>query len=298
MKTIIHICGAGRSGSTLLELILANQDKTLSLGGTRMLWQLGFKENLLMPDGTRFLDDPLWQDIKSTIIEKSEYDLADEINAQIRVKKIPAMLIRAALRQYGQRWNKLRDILAKCFDRLLAKSGKDYLIDSTSSVAYTLLLNSLPGYRVINVHLVRHPRAVSYSWKRPKPQPEHDNKKQMISRSRLRSDADWAINNFALKFCAITGIVQNHITISYEELCEAPKMVMAKIDRLIQASDFESLDLERLAYVPSKGVAGNPIRFQTGPLTIKSDIRWKKDYKGGIADWVYRAFTPGQIRDR
>ena len=262
----------------MLEMVLGNSPRTLSIGATRLLWKLGFEDNLLLPSGQRFLEDPMWSAVSDTLGADLPRKILHGLNRYVRQRSLPALIAKAASGIEQTELTELRRELGGAFQTIARHSGREYLIESSSTAAYTVLLNNLPGVTTYNVHLLRHPRAVSYSWARPKPQPETGSRSEMVTRPQRKSDADWLSTNFGIIAAERIGLLPHCVRTNYEELCLRPMVLMNRIDDMTS----------RL----TKGVGGNPMRFQEGKLTIRYDSRWKEAHSGAErsvwADAFYR----------
>ena len=60
---ILYIAGAGRSGSTLIDILLGKIDGFTSFGELRWIWQRSFRENQLTGDDLPFKESPFWNEV-------------------------------------------------------------------------------------------------------------------------------------------------------------------------------------------------------------------------------------------
>ena len=57
---LLYVGGAGRSGSTLLDLLLSEVPGMFAAGEVRYLWNRGVRDNELCGCGQSFLSCPFW----------------------------------------------------------------------------------------------------------------------------------------------------------------------------------------------------------------------------------------------
>ena len=271
-------------------MILANSPQTLSIGATRLLWKLGFADNLLLPSGQRFLEDPLWRAVADDLGPHVPERILAGLNRHVRQRNLPGLVTRTLVGIDTIEMRQLRAELAQAFAAIARECGREYLIESSSTAAYTVLLNNLPAVTTYNIHLLRHPRAVSYSWARPKPQPETGGTTQMVVRSQRRSDADWLSTNFGIIAAQRLGALGPLVRLTYEQLCGETRKSLTRIDAMLGDEVFSQLDLGALTSAQTKGVGGNPMRFDAGPLQIRYDDRWRSSghERRDWADRIYK----------
>jgi hypothetical protein len=111
----------------------------------------------------------------------------------------------------------------------------------------------------------------------------------MIVRSQRRSDADWLSTNLGIIAAQRLGTLGPLVRLTYEQLCGETLKSLARIDDMLGDEVFSRLDLSALTSAQTKGVGGNPIRFDAGPLEIRYDDRWRisRPERRDWADCVY-----------
>ena len=88
---VLYIAGWGRSGSTLLERLLAEVDGVTLLGEVVHLWERGVREDELCACGTAFSGCPFWSEVGRVPrgLKPSESDYRDDVAMARRVDGAP-----------------------------------------------------------------------------------------------------------------------------------------------------------------------------------------------------------------
>lgn len=159
---IVAICGSGRSGSTLLSLLLSQDPVVFNLGQMRHLWR-AFERDSPCTCGTGLRSCPVYGDLLG--------DSGDPADTQ--------RLARAFLKDAERRadWTsestltalrrRHEDFLARFGDtlgRLAARTGATSFVDTSKIPTFALAVELLPDAQLYLLNLVRDPRAVACSW--------------------------------------------------------------------------------------------------------------------------------------
>ena len=131
------------------------------------------------------------------------------------------------------------------------------------------------------VHVVRDSRAVAFSWTRQVIRPESASDPYMPTYTPARAAWLWNAQNSALQLLAREGVPT--LRVRYEDLVTAPAVTLASIAEFAgiavggAAMDFLGSDASgRWADLGASHTAsGNPMRFATGKIPIRTDDRWR-----------------------
>jgi len=269
---VVYVAGAGRSGSTLLETLLAERTSATAVGEIRSFLGPGYRWGAKCQCGRAFLDCPFWSEVMGIALPD-----ASALNRERLEKTRRALITNRSLAQIlrgRDRWNPDEKHFAELYDdvyRAVVEVAESPLIlDSSKSVPFALFLDALGSIDLRVVHLVRDSRAVTYSWQREKPwlaSPEEE-KPLMETRRPLRVAREWVSYN-ALADLLRTR-VQYATLVRYEDLATAPDVT---IERIVQ-----TLALPSVANTPAArghGFLGNPIRFATLARDVRRDDEWR-----------------------
>jgi hypothetical protein len=262
---VIFFAGWGRSGSTLLTNLLAEIDGYFSVGEV-----VGFeKPGAVCGCGEPVLECPFWRPVLARVEQAyGTLDWAAIHATRMREavpRKIPALLVRPRLAPGARRLARLYDLV---YTEAARETGARVIIDSTKDPSMgALLARTRP--EVVYVHLVRDPRAVSYSWaKRP-----HGD---LESFSLAGSTARW------LEWNALSELVtlgRRPLRFRYEQVVDETRAVLETIvGRVGEGAVPDNLIGDRAVQLEATHtIGGNPARLNTmrGNVKLTRDEAWR-----------------------
>lgn len=276
--TVIFIGGYGRSGSTLLSQLLGRHAEVFPTGELRHIWRRGFGDDQLCGCGERFRTCEFWRAVRSKVDESLESGwaataaaLQDSVD---RARFVP-LLINPSLRtpSFRSRLGEYLTVVESIYSAIATVSGCRVIVDSSKDPSHGFLLSTSRRLELKVLHLVRDSRAVAYSWKRRKPRPEvHDPGAEMPRLSPVRSALEW---NFYNLMAELLGSRADYVRVRYEELAERPRAVLGDLCRRFGLDPVPRLEGSSFVAGSSHSVSGNPVRFETGRVTITKDVEWE-----------------------
>lgn len=286
---VVGIIGSGRSGSTLLEYLLA-----AAIPDARALGELHSivartQRNELCSCGRQASDCPRWAGVISLLAVHSSREcwrLAVE-DRRHHVRWAAAAYAGAVgHRLAGQRPTGLRRRIGGRLTRL-ADGGGCYLpvldvlsevsrghgavIDNSKTPSHFFALAAAGHPDLRMVHIVRTPQAVAWSWKRRKHLPESGSLNWFMEpRPAVWSGAVWLYETMlAASFQWLYPAVP-YVRVSYEELCAHPEPTLARCAA--------ALGLRAAAVTGPPAdyhvLGGNPARFD-GFRHVELDDEWR-----------------------
>jgi len=278
MLKVVYIGGQGRSGTTLLERALGELPGVLNIGESVHLWDRGLRDNELCGCGKPFSACHFWQSVGEVAFGGwGELDADEAVDLRFSVDRnryLPLLLRPGLSPRYQQRHAQYLDRLARLYQALAEVSGARVIIDSSKHASYALLLSRVGGIDLRMLHVVRDSRAVAHAWTKTIARPEAGGTPMPVY-GPAKAAVLWDVQN-----AVIEQMQRRHpyLRVRYEDFVEAPKDVLlaaaqfAGIDDGASILDF--LDGDVLHVNPSHTVAGNPMRFASGDITITSDQSW------------------------
>jgi hypothetical protein len=275
---VAYIAGAGRSGSTVLAMLLGTLPGFESIGELRHLWRRGVQLNQLCGCGAAFWDCPFWSEVGERAFggwDQAPHErmltLQRSVDRFRQLPKLAALSLAPRLRSEVEEYAGVAGVVYRA---VAGTSGCHTVVDSSKSATFALVLRRVPGVRPFLIHLVRDSRAVAYSWTRLRPMPEVGGAENMATFGPLRSALVWAGNNAALDAINFRG---RSARIMYESLVTGDPGVL---DRLARALELGSGGASSLAgpTVPigvQHAVAGNPARFARDSVVLRPDEEWR-----------------------
>ncbi|MEM9133141.1 MAG: sulfotransferase [Actinomycetota bacterium] len=286
---VLYIGGLGRSGSTLVELLLNELPGAESVGETIHLWERGVLHNERCACGEPFLTCPRWRAVGEKAFGGwDNVDLEDVIGLRWSVdrsRRLPHIARAHRTGRTAEAEHRYLDHLVSVLEASSAVTDHPGLLLESSkhlSTAALLALDDRIDLRVL--HLVRDPRGVAYSWTKEVARPETasadggDGELMPIYRP-SRTALRWVTDN--LGFEALGRRVPT-LRLRYEDVLTDPAAAMVAVAELCDL-DTETLDLSFLAgdratvAAEMHSVAGNPMRFGGRELTLRLDDAWRTE---------------------
>lgn len=279
---ILYISGAGRSGSTLLGKLLGQMEGVAFCGELRTIWQ-GLVQNELCSCGSPLRNCPFWK----SVLHDAYGGYSDEIGHHAvaltrRVAsdlQIPRLFLKWRSRRFQKDLEDYIDIVSKLYRAIQNVSGCSIIVDSSKKPTYAFALDESPDLAPSVIHLVRDSRAVAYSWRRRKMDPQFDKRDTLFERRSLFHRAiRWNIRNAVVSLLA-RKFAGRFVLLRYEDFLAKPKESLIKViqisDHPLKKNEFKFLDDPQYAYKAQHIPRGNPNRFQMGAIEICPDSEWK-----------------------
>jgi hypothetical protein len=274
----------GRSGTTLLERLLGELPGVCPAGEIVHIWRRGVVNGERCGCGEPFPTCPFWQKVGAAAFggwDRVDVGRIAQLRARLdRTRFIPVLArtprpsLRRALDEYTSYY--LRVYLA-----IGQISGCRSLIDSSKHASHAFCLRH-SGLDLRVVHIVRDSRAVAYSWTRTVNRPETRTETRMRTYPAASAATRWNVQNAALHLLARAGTPT--LLVRYEDLVSAPAATLRDI------AAFAGLAANGPAFAFLGGsdhreqwadlgtahtVSGNPMRFATGQVPIRRDVKWQ-----------------------
>jgi hypothetical protein len=281
---ILYIGGFGRSGSTLLERTLSRVDGFCAVGEVRHIWDRSFAGNQLCGCGQAFRDCAFWRAVAHAAF--GGFDLIDaermvRLKQQVdRTRYIPSALAQWPAR-YRECFSEYAFMLGRLYRAIRDVSGCRVIIDSSKEPSYAFVLRALPGVDLSILHLIRDSRAVAFSWLKKKQRPEVHWKHELMARySPVSSAIHWVTFNTLMH--GGRAAAPRYLRLHYEDFARAPETVVRRVLTWIGAGTaaLSGVDGHTLAAGIDHTASGNPMRFERGAVTIKSDEEWRTRMAG------------------
>ncbi len=267
------VVGPGRSGSTILDRLLAARG-VAAVGELVHVWHEVGVENQLCGCGVRAQDCPFWSGVLSDALGPDWVQRCGELEA-LRLtagtyRSWPAMIAlpRRWARSVAPLVEATRALVAAIDDRV----GPAAVVwDSSKSPTQARLL-ALAGADPTIVLLTREPAAVAYSWGRPKSRPEAGGR-PMPRHGVVGSSLRWS-------FSVVSGMVeaarlrQSLPELRYRALAGAVDAVVAPtpVGAAVAAPGHQP----GAGPAWSHAIGGNPVRWDAFATSFVPDERWRQ----------------------
>jgi hypothetical protein len=282
MTTVLYIGGLGRSGSTLLERMLARLDGVGSVGELVHLWERGLAEGNRCGCGERFGACPFWGRVGEAAFGGWDRLEAREVlalkDAVDRNRYVPLMLLPALWPPYRARMARYLELPGRLYAAIAEVGGGRLLVDASKHASSAFLLRRLPGLELRLVHLVRDSRGVAFSWtKRMRRAEVVAGDALMATQTPLRLSARYLGYNLLFHLLRALGVPG--LLLRYESLVGDPAGQLARVLTLAgrppAAGELGFVGDGWVELGPSHALAGNPMRFRSGRVPLRVDEAWR-----------------------
>ena len=169
-------------------------------------------------------------------------------------------------------------LLGHTYSAVAEVTGASVIVDSSKRPSDGAALHLVPGITPYFVHLVRDPRAVAYSWSRRKAHLDRSAPAEMRRHGTAGSTLSWTMWNAAIETLRHSSGHANALLLRYEDFVAHPRAAIERIVQMVGRDGarlpFEDENSVRLA--GNHTISGNPSRFSTGAVALKSDDEWKR----------------------
>lgn len=285
LDRVIYVGGLGRSGSTVLERLLAEIPGACAVGELVHMWERGILQDERCGCGRAFSECEFWQQVGQRAFGGwAAVDVTRIAMLRKSLDRNRYIPVLAAPRLRPSTYDRLDEYTGyyrRLYSAVASVSGCPIVVDSSkhASLAFCLRRRSDVELRVL--HVVRDSRAVAFSWGREVLRPDSAAASYMATYSPAVAAQQWNVQNGAFELLAQLGVPV--LRVRYEDLASNPAAELTKI------AAFGSLPLGNypLGFLRHDGrsvyadleashtVSGNPMRFETGPVRIDRDERWR-----------------------
>lgn len=283
LPRILYLTGLGRSGSTLLDNILDQIDGIFTAGELHFLWDRSLLDNRLCACGQPFDRCPLWRDVMAAFdADGDPVDPRRLVAIRERFTPLAALAARARGRSAAASAEVAPYVAAmeRLYRAIHRVTGCRAIVDSSKSPAMGFLVESTRGFEFAVVQVLRDSRAAAYAWSKHKVyDPSGETPMLMTQMSSSRSSRLWLKWNLAaeLLWRRWPG---GYLRLRYEDFVAEPRQTVERVASLALGEAPSELPFRAPAEVElatNHSVAGNPSRFKTGTVSLRSDDAWRRE---------------------
>ena len=285
---VLYIGGCGRSGSTLLDLMLGQIPGLIPVGELRFIWKRGLAENQLCGCGAVFRECEFWRAVGAEAFGGWDNVDADRLvaleHSVDRHRYLPFLMLPWLWPPYQRRLNEYSSLLVRLYRAIHRVSGGAVVVDSTKDPPFAFVLRRVRRLDLRVVHLVRDSRGVAFSWTKRVQKPERvDTVDYMDVYHPVGMSFRWLVYNLLLHVLERLGVPR--LLVRYESLVSAPR---DELERILRHGGAQVTE-DGLAFVREGSVelgvhhtvAGNPMRFDRGRITLRVDDEWRTKLRPG-----------------
>lgn len=262
---VLYFAGSGRSGSTILNIILGNHPEVFGGGELQNMRQV-YNKNKICSCQAPLIDCEFWSVVIDDWSSKIEDKTVD--SGLKRWKDTEGVFsLKSWLKMYfgigekGREFEKYLASTSEFYRAVQHRSKKEILVDISKNPLRAWALEKNPEIDLRMVHLVRDGRAVAWSLKRTA-------ERQNRNRPTWRAAMFWVVINRMTNL--VRTKVEHKTLIRYEDLVDKPEAIlkqigqMADIDLSHIINKIKSTEDFRIEHVMAgNGIRkGNTIKFQ------------------------------------
>jgi len=285
---LVFILSCGRSGSTLLELLLNTQPNVWTVGELQVLpWLLADRSPCGC--GEPVASCAFWKPILGRVSLRGSVSRLDAFReTRLGGRAIrPSHLAQIALDWHSATWSRFAEdygetsaeLLRQVRDAAQTRRGNevDWLVDASKDPYRLACLRSSERFDLRVIHLLKDPRAFAYSMLRSEP--------AMRRRRMARFAVRWVFQNGLFEMlCRTRFAPASTYRLRYEDLARRPEAVMMALAHWLGFP----LDEEAIGDYRSRenhGLSGNPMRWKKGGIRL--DEAWRRELPAGYATAVW-----------
>ena len=295
---VLYVIGKGRSGSTLVDMLLGEMEGWCSTGELWRVWSRGMIDGEPCGCGVSIPDCSIWKPV------------LEAARGSATPQESEAWRLRALRWHTGHRvWNadeSVKDwpelaqwieVFAKLYTELAQKTDAKVIVDSSKWPLHPGLFGLIPGIEPYALQLVRDPRAVAYSWQRKKAYLGSDKQRWMKRFPAWHSGLSWSARQMMCE-AVKSRLGDRSMTLRYESLMQDPSGALTEVSSLMGEPhpSLEFLDGKMARLGTHHTVGGNPNRFERGPVELREDEKWKAE--GSSIDRMLLLALTGPFRQR
>jgi len=277
---IIYIMGHSRSGSTIFDIMLSNASNVVGVGELINLESLGFIKNEFCSCGSRIDDCIFWSKIKKDMIDGGFGDFEKQHNIIKSVDGHKKYFYEYLEKTEGskEKVDNYLDYNKHLFLSILKHSNANFVVDSSKMPTRGYFLSLMEEFDVYILHIVRDPRAVSWSLNKPlKKDLENGVQRNMPGTPIIKTIKTW-LGNAWMSLNVKKQFNDNYMLINYDRLIQDNETVLSEI------SKFTTVDFSEVAKMIKRDgeftkfhtVAGNRLRMAE-KIKLNYDDSWKKN---------------------
>jgi hypothetical protein len=279
---ILFIAGCDRSGSTVLDQTLGQIPGWFTVGELADFWDRGPLQ--LCGCGRVLKDCDFWRQVFAEAFQETpdRFDFAAVAALRDRCARSRHLILLTNSLMRGLVKPSLDayvDLTRRLYQAVSAIAGAKVVVDSSKLPSHAYLLKLTGAAELFVVHLVRDPRGCAYSWQKSKRHPN----------PAIGNFPNWSPTKTALNWIYTNGAIRNlwgssegrYLALRYEDFIAQPEDSVRRIMQFVgePATRLPFLSDHTVSLAPTHGVSGNTVRFDTGPVQLTLDDKWRTAMK-------------------
>ncbi len=281
---IVFIVGMGRSGSTLLELLLGRLEDWVAGGELRRYWYAESFPDWVCGCGRLFAECEFWTRVRAGLREggilPDEYPRFLELQrSHLRLRPGPVARLVASARRSDDTLSPLHRYqlgMSKLYRAVAQAAGAGVVVDSSKRPPDAYLASWNAEVDLYAVHLIRDPRAVAHSISKQVENPQ-PNSQYMFRSNPLATGIRWDVRQGLCEALLKPRLGDRYMRMRYEDLVRDPAGAVRSIARFARQPnpDLGFLNNGRVEFEPNHTFSGNPFRLRRSAIEVNPDEAWR-----------------------
>jgi hypothetical protein len=281
---VIYIVGAGRSGSTILDIILGSSSEIVGVGELSYLIEDGFKMKEKCSCGKEADECDFFSRVRDAYFEITgdrDFDQYEKMRLLIeRPIMMPAIMLGLIPTKWLDAYCSRTEALYRAIRQV---SNKRIILDSSKRPGRLAALAHCSALNVVPLHLVRDGRGFMWSKFKMQQKIGIDGKNlYSIPRSSLYSSVFWILINIAsvisMYYYLLKTKRKRKIFLSYEELCTSLEESLKYMGNKLGLNFDDIIDgfKKRKPFAVQHIIGGNKLKYG-GIIEVTYDDEWKRN---------------------
>jgi hypothetical protein len=277
---LVYIAGYGRSGTTLLSIVLGKHPELLGAGEVTELSRHAWANNTYCSCGNPLRECPFWSAVTKDWIPPDQPEVLDAYR-KLQLHFENQLVMQAMDFGLGRRADFTRYVAKseELFQHISKVSGKNIIVDSSKLPSRARALAHARNIDLYIIHMVRDGRGVAWSlMKSYKRDVKAGLQRELTPKSALRTALRWSTVNLATEQLRRVVGPERYLRVRYEDFVANPAETLAHIGNMTGIEfDNVAASLERNeALEPHHQMAGNRLRMNQS-IKMSRDESWREE---------------------
>jgi hypothetical protein len=281
---VLMVIGVGRSGSTVLDIVLGNQPEIESAGELINIARSGWINNEYCACGRRVQECDYWNAVRQALEERTgPFDPADHLRLQREFERARRLFhLLSVLRRPSEDFRRYGEQTLAIYQAILQVGQRPLIVDSSKNALRALALSFVRGLDVYVVHLVRDARGVTWSLRKPYRRDDAAGvQRDMPPRPAWRTALMWTWGNTVAAWVSRRFPRERRRLLRYEDFLSDPEHALAGLGRFlgVEMGGLGTRVVNGDLMSAGHNIAGNRLRMQ-GSVRLRPDFEWRGRLSG------------------
>jgi hypothetical protein len=271
---VLYLLARGRTGSTIVARVLGEIPGFLFVGEVRSLWDPVALSGGRCACGETLDTCSVWAPVLHLAEARDAAAWQREVVRERNLLRILRSDVRRipgweALRRYAALMGSIYTVLARAHDARV-------IVDSSKRPSYAALLRLVPDIEPFYVHVVRDPRASSYSWKHRRYESVTPGA-EVTRRGSVDATIRWDVLNLEAELLARAVPRERFLRLRLEDFVASPTRSLERILHFVDepAPSLPFRDESSVRVGTSHAIGGNPSSRPSGVVEIRDSSEWR-----------------------